>query len=114
MRDQHRAAGERQRSQGQVRGTDGPRRTGPDPALVAHYLHEEYGGIDSDMFAVNLWAEPKGHAWSYQAAYDLVYSARARTGIAFDPHWCRHRQRPGGCGTAFASRSSPRFSDIPR
>jgi integrase/recombinase XerD len=58
--------------------------------LYADYLHEEYGGIDSDFVFVNLWAEPKGHAWSYQAAYDLVLRLRARTGIAFDPHWCRH------------------------
>ena len=47
---------------------------------------------------INIWApelirlyadylEPKGHAWSYQAAYDLVLRLRARTGIAFDPHW---------------------------
>jgi integrase/recombinase XerD len=64
---------------------------GPDLIrLYADYLHEEYGGIDSDMVFVNLWAEPKGHAWSYQAAYDLVLRLRARTGIAFDPHWCRH------------------------
>ena len=39
---------------------------------------------------LNIWAEPKGHAWSYQAAYDLVLRLRARTGIAFDPHWWRH------------------------
>jgi site-specific recombinase XerD len=58
--------------------------------LYADYLHEEYGGIDSDMVFVNLWAEPRGHAWTYQAAYDLVLRLRARTGIAFDPHWCRH------------------------
>jgi len=58
--------------------------------LYADYLHEEYGGIDSDMVFVNLWAEPKGHAWTYQAAYDLVLRLRARTGIDFDPHWCRH------------------------
>src|SRR5215472_12859182 len=38
----------------------------------------------------SLWAEPKGHAWTYQAAYDLVLRLRARTGIAFDPHWFRH------------------------
>ncbi|MGH3125014.1 MAG: tyrosine-type recombinase/integrase, partial [Streptosporangiaceae bacterium] len=25
-----------------------------------------------------------------QAAYDLVLRLRARTGIAFDPHWFRH------------------------
>jgi len=58
--------------------------------LYADYLHEEYGGMDSDMVFVNLWAEPKGHAWTYQAAYDLVLRLRARTGIDFDPHWCRH------------------------
>ncbi len=64
---------------------------GPDLIrLYADYLHEEYGSIDSDMVFVNIWAEPKGHAWSYQAACDLVLRLRARTGIAFDPHWCRH------------------------
>src|SRR2546429_557239 len=73
------------------RGRGRPVPVGPDLIrLYADYLHEEYGGIDSDMVFVNIWAEPKGHAWSYQAAYDLVLRLRARTGIAFDPHWCRH------------------------
>jgi len=45
---------------------------------------------DSDYVFVNIWAEPKGQAWSYRAAYDLVLRLRARTGIAFDPHWFRH------------------------
>ena len=58
--------------------------------LYADYLHEEYGTACSDYVFINIWAEPKGHAWSYQAAYDLVGRLRARTGIAFDPHWCRH------------------------
>jgi len=58
--------------------------------LYADYLHEEYGSIDSDHVFVNIWAEPGGHAWAYQAAYDLVLRLRARTGIAFDPHWFRH------------------------
>jgi site-specific recombinase XerD len=58
--------------------------------LYADYLHEEYGGIDSDHVFVNIWAGPKGHAWTYQAVYDLVLRLRARTGIAFDPHWFRH------------------------
>jgi site-specific recombinase XerD len=58
--------------------------------LYADYLHEEYGGIDSDHVFVNIWAEPKGHAWTYQAAYDLVLRLRARTGTDFDPHWFRH------------------------
>jgi len=58
--------------------------------LYGDYLHEEYGGIDSGHVFVNIWAEPKGHAWSYQAAYDLVLRLRARTEIAFDPHWFRH------------------------
>jgi integrase len=58
--------------------------------LYADYLHEEYGTACSDYVFINIWAEPKGHAWSYQAAYDLVLRLRARTGIAFDPHWFRH------------------------
>jgi integrase/recombinase XerD len=58
--------------------------------LYADYLHEEYGTACSDYVFINIWAEPKGHAWSYQAAYDLVLRLRARTGIAFDPHWWRH------------------------
>ena len=58
--------------------------------LYADYLHEEYGSIDSGHVFVNIWAEPKGHAWSYQAAYNLVLRLRARTGICFDPHWFRH------------------------
>jgi len=58
--------------------------------LYADYLHEEYGNIDSDYVFVNIWAQPRGQAWSYRAAYDLVLRLRARTGIAFDPHWFRH------------------------
>ena len=58
--------------------------------LYADYLHEEYGSALSDYVFINIWAEPKGQAWSYQAAYDLVLRLRARTGIEFDPHWFRH------------------------
>lgn len=58
--------------------------------LYADYLHLEYGGIDSSYVFVNLFAEPRGHAWSYPAAYDLVRRLRARTGVDFDPHWFRH------------------------
>ena len=64
---------------------------GPDLIrLYADYLHGEYGGIDSDYVFINIWAGPRGHAWSYPAAYDLVTRLRARTGIDFDPHWFRH------------------------
>jgi integrase/recombinase XerD len=63
---------------------------GPDLIrLYADYLHGEYGECPSDYVFINIWAEPKGQAWSYQAAYDLVLRLRARTGIDFDPHWCR-------------------------
>jgi integrase len=58
--------------------------------LYADYLHEEYGNIGSDYVFVNIWARPRGQAWSYRAAYDLVLRLRARTGITFDPHWFRH------------------------
>jgi Phage integrase family len=58
--------------------------------LYADYLHEEYGTACSDYVFINIWAEPKGHAWAYPAVYDLVLRLRARTGTAFDPHWYRH------------------------
>lgn len=58
--------------------------------LWGDYLHREYGDLDSDHVFVNLFAEPRGQAWSYAAVYDLVKRLRLRTGIDFDPHWCRH------------------------
>ncbi len=76
-----------------ARAKSGGRTVPAGPELIrlyAGYLHEEYGGIDSGHVFVNIWAEPKGHAWTYQAVYDLVLRLRARTGIAFDPHWFRH------------------------
>jgi integrase/recombinase XerD len=64
---------------------------GPDLIrLYADYLHAEYGSIDSSYVFVNLFAGPRGHAWSYRAAYDLVLRLREKTGIDFDPHWFRH------------------------
>src|SRR6266852_1259844 len=58
--------------------------------LYAGYLHVEYGGIDSDYVFISIWAEPRGQAWSYPAAYDLVLRLRAKTGLDFGPHWFRH------------------------
>ncbi len=58
--------------------------------LWGDYLHDEYGDLDSDHVFVNLFAEPRGQAWSYAAVYDLVKRLRLRSGIDFDPHWCRH------------------------
>ncbi len=58
--------------------------------LWGDYLHSEYGDLDSDYVFVNLFAEPRGRALSYPAVYDLVKRLRKRTGIDFDPHWCRH------------------------
>jgi integrase/recombinase XerD len=58
--------------------------------LWADYLHVEYGQLDSDYVFVNLFAQPRGRAMSYAAVYDLVGRLRRRTGIDFDPHWCRH------------------------
>jgi len=76
-----------------ARAKSGTRTVPVDPELIrlyADYLHEEYGDLDSDYVFVNIWAEPRGQAWSYQAAYDLVLRLRARTGLDFDPHWLRH------------------------
>jgi site-specific recombinase XerD len=58
--------------------------------LWGDYLHAEYGSIDSDYLFINLFAEPRGQAWSYPAVYDLVLRLRRRTGVDFDPHWFRH------------------------
>jgi site-specific recombinase XerD len=58
--------------------------------LYVEYLHGEYGDLDSDYVFVNLFAVPRGQAWSYPAVYDLVTRLRARTGFGFDPHWFRH------------------------
>jgi integrase len=58
--------------------------------LYADYLHEEYGAADSDYVFINLFAGPRGQAWSYAAAYDLVGRLRAATGMDFDLHWLRH------------------------
>lgn len=58
--------------------------------LYADYLHGEYGDCDSDYVFVNLWGQPRGHPLGYPAVYDLVRRLRRRTGLDFDPHWCRH------------------------
>lgn len=70
-----------------------PRSVPVSPELVrlyADYLHGEYGDLDSDYVFVNLWGHPHGHPLAYPAVYDLVRRLRRRTGIDFDPHWCRH------------------------
>jgi site-specific recombinase XerD len=58
--------------------------------LYADYMHVEYQDLDSDYVFVTMFAEPRGQALSYAAVYDLVLRLRKRTGIDFDPHWCRH------------------------
>ena len=82
-----------------ARAKSGGRTVPAGPELIrlyADYLHEEYGSIDSGHVFVNIWAEPKGHAWSYQAAYDLVLRLRARTGISLIPTGSGTAPRPGG------------------
>jgi integrase/recombinase XerD len=58
--------------------------------LYADYLHLEYGDTGSDYVFINIWAQPRGQAWSYPAVSDLVMRLRAKTGLDFDPHWFRH------------------------
>ncbi len=63
----------------------------------AHYGHKFQITPGSGQYVfVNLFAGPRGQAWTYAAVYDLVLRLRERTGLDFDPHWCRH---------AFATRS---------
>ena len=59
--------------------------------LYADYQHEGYGtALAVTTCSSTSGRSRRGQAWSYQAAYDLVLRLRARTGIAFDPHWHRH------------------------
>jgi integrase/recombinase XerD len=58
--------------------------------LYGDYANLEYGDLDSDYVFVNLFAQPRGQAWSYAAVYDLVVRLRSRVGFNWDPHWCRH------------------------
>jgi integrase len=58
--------------------------------LYGDYLFTEYGDLDSDHVFVNLFARPRGQARTYAGVYDLVLRLRRRTGVSFDPHWCRH------------------------
>ena len=58
--------------------------------LFGDYLAVEYGDLDSDYVFVNLFGGRRGQPWAYAAVYDLVGRLRRRTGIDFDPHWCRH------------------------
>ena len=77
-----------------ARSKSGQRRTIPVSdqviRLYGDYLFTEYGDLDSDHVFVNLFARPRGQAWTYAAVYDLVLRLRRRTGVSFDPHWCRH------------------------
>ena len=76
-----------------ARAKSGGRTVPVGPGLIrlyADYLHGEYGSTDSDYVFINIWAQPRGQAWSYPAAYDLVMRLREKTGIDFDPHWFRH------------------------
>ena len=58
--------------------------------LYGDYVNGEYGDLDSDYVFVNLFAHPRGQAWTYAAVYDLVVRLRKKAGFDWDPHWCRH------------------------
>lgn len=58
--------------------------------LYSDYMHIEYGDLDSDYVFVNLFAEPVGSPWRYDAVAKLVTRLRSRTGIEFTAHVLRH------------------------
>jgi len=58
--------------------------------LYAHYMHVEYGSLDSDYVFVNLFAQPYGRPLRYQAVHQLVRRLRKDTGIGFTLHMLRH------------------------
>lgn len=48
--------------------------------LYGDYLFTEYGDLDSDHVFVNLFARPRGQAWTYAGVYDLVLRLEADRG----------------------------------
>ena len=50
--------------------------------LYGDYLFTEYGDLDSDHVFVNLFARPRGQAWTYAAVYDLVLCVGGGPGSA--------------------------------
>lgn len=58
--------------------------------LYSHYMHTEFGDLDSDYVFVNLWADPVGRPLRYQTVAKLVARLRHTTGIQFAPHLLRH------------------------
>jgi hypothetical protein len=53
------------------------------PAVQAVMIWCEARG--SWSWFINIWAVPRGQAWSYPAVYELVMRLGAKTGIHFDP-----------------------------
>jgi len=82
--------------------------------LYGDYLHAGIWRPRLGLRVVNLFAEPRGHALSYPAVYDLVLRLRSRTGIDFDPHWCRHGLATRMLRDGSRSRSSRSCSATPR
>ncbi|MCA1678984.1 MAG: tyrosine-type recombinase/integrase, partial [Actinobacteria bacterium] len=64
--------------------------TGELVRLQSDYLHEEYGGLDSDYVFVNLWGGQIGRPMTYATVHDLVVRTRRQVGFDFTPHAFRH------------------------
>jgi len=58
--------------------------------LHLDYVHEEYGGLDSDYVFVNLWGGRYGAPMRYDSVYDLARRTSVRVGFEFTPHMLRH------------------------
>src|SRR5207237_936173 len=58
--------------------------------LHLDYMHEEYGGLDSDYVFVNLWGGRRGAPMRYDSVHDLARRTGARVGFEFTPHTLRH------------------------
>jgi integrase/recombinase XerD len=58
--------------------------------LYAHYMHVEYGSLDSDYVFVNLWGGQVGRPMTYATVNDVVLRTRRDVGFRFTPHWFRH------------------------
>ena len=84
----------REGARSRARSKGGARGSVPVPGelirLWSDYMHEEYGGVDSDFVFVNLWGGEIGRPLSYLSVNEIVMRTRRQLGFHFTAHQLRH------------------------
>ncbi|MGZ4331447.1 MAG: tyrosine-type recombinase/integrase [Solirubrobacteraceae bacterium] len=84
----------REGGSGRARSKGGAQGSVPVPGelirLWSDYMHEEYGGLESDSVFVNLWKGEIGRPLSYSSVNELVRRTRELVGFHFTVHQLRH------------------------